>query len=144
MPKMTPEQEAAYALDFGVPKSDLPKAAQEAYDGVLEQRRRAKPQEPVSLADMEAAGRQVVLDARKALTDRRRIFLCRVPMMYDRPIAMGTSGLAGPSSVIESIENLGWRLDQMSWVPRAGFRAEGIFLFRNDLTADGAIQTAPG
>jgi hypothetical protein len=34
--------------------------------------------------------------------------------------------------VIEAIENLGWRLDQMSWVPRptSRYRAEGIFLFR--------------
>ena len=33
--------------------------------------------------------------------------------------------------------HLGWRLDQMSWVPRAGFRAEGYFLFRRDV---GALQ----
>ena len=134
MPKMSPEQEAAYALDFGVARSDLPRNVQEAYDRLLEQRMRDESADPPSVADVEAAGRQVVLDARKALGDGRRIFPCRVPMMYDRPVAVGTSGLAGPSSVIESIENLGWRLDQMSWVPRAGFRAEGIFLFRRDVT----------
>jgi hypothetical protein len=60
------------------------------------------------------------------------VFLCRVPMMYDRMVAVGTAGLPGPSSVIEAIENPGWRLDQMSWVPRPAsrYRAEGIFLFR--------------
>lgn len=56
----------------------------------------------------------------------------RIPAMYDQKIAVGTAGLRGPSSVIESIENLGWRLDQMSWVSRAGQRAEGYhFLFRH-------------
>jgi hypothetical protein len=64
------------------------------------------------------------------LAERRRVFLCRVPAMYDQPMAVGTAGLPGPSWVIESLENLGWRLDMMSWVPRAGFRAEGYFLFR--------------
>ena len=40
--------------------------------------------------------------------------------MHDQPIAVGTADLRGPSSVIESLENLGWRLDQVSWVPRDG------------------------
>jgi hypothetical protein len=38
MVKMTPEQEAEYALGFGVARSDLPRAAQEAYDRLVEQR----------------------------------------------------------------------------------------------------------
>jgi hypothetical protein len=84
----------------------------------------------LSLADAEAASRAVIQDARRALAEGRRVFLCRIPAMYDQPIAVGTAGLRGPSSVIESIENLGWRLDQMSWVPHAGRRAEGYFLFR--------------
>jgi hypothetical protein len=74
-------------------------------------------------------------DAKRALAEGRRVFLCRVPAMYDQAIAVGTAGLSGPSSVIESLENLGWRLDLMSWVPRAGFRAEGYFLFRRDTEA---------
>ncbi|HTZ28861.1 MAG TPA: hypothetical protein VMC83_32975 [Streptosporangiaceae bacterium] len=97
MAKMTPEQEAAYALGFGVSRKGLSLAAQEVYDRLLEQRRRGEPDAPLSLAD----------------ADR-----CR------------HRGSTGPSSVIESLENLGWRLDQMSWVPRAGHRAEGYFLFR--------------
>ena len=130
MAKMTPEQEAAYALSYGSSRDGLTPAGQEAYDRLLEQRRRDQPDTPLSLADAEAASRAVIHDARGALAEGRRVFLCRIPAMYDQPIAVGTAGLRGPSSVIESLENLGWRLDQMSWVPRAGHRAEGYFLFR--------------
>jgi hypothetical protein len=38
MPKMTPEQEAAYALGFGVARGDLSQQAQLAYDRLIEQR----------------------------------------------------------------------------------------------------------
>ena len=48
MAKMTPEQEAAYALDFGVARSGLPPDAQLAYDRLVEQRARARAQAPVS------------------------------------------------------------------------------------------------
>jgi hypothetical protein len=125
--RLSPEEEAGYALTYGS-REDLSPEARVIYDRLKAERAEREP----SVADTEAASRQVVDDARKAFADCRRVFLCRVPMMYDRLIALGTSGLPGPSSVIESIENLGWRLDQMSWVSRpvSGFRAEGIFLFR--------------
>jgi hypothetical protein len=61
MVKMTPEQEAAYALDFGVPRSDLPEDAQLAYDRLAEQRTRAGTPAPVSPADAEAASRRVTM-----------------------------------------------------------------------------------
>jgi hypothetical protein len=51
MTKMTPEQEAAYALDFGLARSDLPDDAQLAYDHLVGQRARAgnpPPPEPAS------------------------------------------------------------------------------------------------
>ncbi len=38
MPKMTPAQEAAYALDYGVARSDLGMAAQLEYDRLLADR----------------------------------------------------------------------------------------------------------
>jgi hypothetical protein len=38
VPKMTPEQEAAYALDYGVARGDLPQQTQLAYDRLVEQR----------------------------------------------------------------------------------------------------------
>ena len=42
MAKMTPEQEAAYALDYGVARSDLSSDAQLAYDRLVEQRDAAR------------------------------------------------------------------------------------------------------
>lgn len=48
MAKMTPEQEAAYALDFGIARSDLPTEVQLAYDRLAEQRAGARAQAPVS------------------------------------------------------------------------------------------------
>jgi protein-S-isoprenylcysteine O-methyltransferase Ste14 len=50
---MTPEQEAEYALNFGVARSDLPEEAQRAYDRLAEQRRR--PSVPASHAGSGAA-----------------------------------------------------------------------------------------
>jgi hypothetical protein len=61
MPRMTPEHEAAYALDFGVARSDLPEDAQLAYDRLLEQRARARSPAPASLAGAETARDRVIL-----------------------------------------------------------------------------------
>jgi hypothetical protein len=47
MAKMTPEQEAVYALGFGVVSSDLPPEAQLAYDRLVEQQARAAASAPV-------------------------------------------------------------------------------------------------
>ena len=47
MAKMTPEQEAAYALGFGVARSDLPPDAQLVYDRLVEQQVRAAASAPV-------------------------------------------------------------------------------------------------
>jgi len=52
MAKMTPEQEASYALDFGVARSDLPPDAQLAYDRLVAQRARASATAPVSRATL--------------------------------------------------------------------------------------------
>jgi hypothetical protein len=60
MAKMTPEQEAAYALDFGVARSDLPLGAQLAYDQLVEQRACAAPPAPAPSAPVSAA---VVVDS---------------------------------------------------------------------------------
>jgi len=40
---LTPEQEAAYALDYGVDRKDLPKAAQAEYDKLKQERYLASP-----------------------------------------------------------------------------------------------------
>ena len=47
MAKMTPEQEAAYALRWGIARSGLPPEAQLAYDRLVEQRARAAASAPV-------------------------------------------------------------------------------------------------
>ena len=53
MAKMTPEQEAAYALRWEVSRSDLPPEAQLAYDRLVEQQARAAASAPVSPANAE-------------------------------------------------------------------------------------------
>jgi protein-S-isoprenylcysteine O-methyltransferase Ste14 len=58
MTKMTPEQEAAYALDYGVARADLPEDAQLAYDRLAEERARA-PRTPV--AQTETENRAVIM-----------------------------------------------------------------------------------
>jgi hypothetical protein len=56
MAKMTPEQEARYALNWEVARSDLPKGAQLAYDRLVEERARADAQVRVSMGnEMTAA-----------------------------------------------------------------------------------------
>jgi hypothetical protein len=54
MAKMTPEQEAAYALRWGIARSGLPPEAQLAYDRLLEQQARAAAPTPGPPADGEA------------------------------------------------------------------------------------------
>jgi hypothetical protein len=55
MPKMTPEREAAYALAFGVARSDLPEQAQLAYDRLIEQRAHAITPVPSAQGEATAA-----------------------------------------------------------------------------------------
>jgi protein-S-isoprenylcysteine O-methyltransferase Ste14 len=75
MAKMTPEQEASYALDFGVAKGDLPPDAQRAYDRLVEQRARAASTAPVSRADAEAAGGHIILPRRVAAVGTALVFI---------------------------------------------------------------------
>src|SRR5215469_9129895 len=51
MARMTPEQEARYALNWEVAKSDLSNDAQLAYDRLAEERARTDAQVPASLGD---------------------------------------------------------------------------------------------
>jgi anti-sigma factor RsiW len=48
MAEMMPEQEARYALNLGVARSDLSEDAQQAYDRLAEQRTRAETSAPVT------------------------------------------------------------------------------------------------
>src|ERR1700733_5679640 len=58
---MTPEREAAYALDFGLARSSLPPDVQLAYDRLVEQRARAAASAPVPPAGAEATSTPVTL-----------------------------------------------------------------------------------
>lgn len=72
---MTPEQEAAYALDFGVARSDLPADAQLVYDRLVEQRARARPSAAVSQAGAQAASGRVTVPERVAAAVGTALFL---------------------------------------------------------------------
>jgi len=52
--KMTPDQEAAYALDYGVSRSDLSMAAQMAYDRLLSEREAGLPGQPEPVPEVRA------------------------------------------------------------------------------------------
>jgi hypothetical protein len=54
MAKMTPEQEAAYALRWEIARSDLPPEAQLACARLVEQQARAAASAPVSRANAQA------------------------------------------------------------------------------------------
>ena len=75
MAKMTPEQEASYALDFGVARSDLPPDAQLAYDRLVAQRARAATTAPVARANADAGGGPVVLPRWVAAVGTALVFL---------------------------------------------------------------------
>jgi protein-S-isoprenylcysteine O-methyltransferase Ste14 len=75
MAKMTPEQEAAYAMDFGVARSDLPPNAQLAYDRLVAQRARTAATAPVSRANAEATGSPAVLPRWVAAVGTALVFL---------------------------------------------------------------------
>ena len=61
MAKMTPEQEAAYALRWGIARSGLPPEAQLAYDRLAEQQARTAASAPVPPADGEATSAPVTM-----------------------------------------------------------------------------------
>ncbi len=61
MAKMTPEQEAAYALRWGTARSSLPPEAQLAYDRLVEQQVRAAASAPALPADAEATNAPVAM-----------------------------------------------------------------------------------
>ncbi len=73
MANMTPEQEAAYALDFGVARSDLPQDAQLAYDRLVE--RRARAQTPATRANVVAASRPVTIPRWAAAAGTALVFV---------------------------------------------------------------------
>jgi hypothetical protein len=141
MGKISAEQEASCAIDWGLRRENLSKESQAVCDGVLEecldvQRRTQTAVAEVSMADAEAASRRVVQDARRELSEGRRVFLAA--SRWCTTACWQWTHLGCCQRVVERFQNAGWRLDRTSWVPRQGraLRAEGIFLFRRAQSAN--------
>lgn len=79
-------------------------------------------------------------EAHRAIQEGRSVFLCRINVGMTDAGASGTVG-GGAAEIIESIEALGWRLDQMSYCNDAKGKPEGYYLFR--LAPRPAAQQAP-
>ena len=109
MKNMTPEQEARYALDFGVARSDLPEDAQLAYDRLAEQRAHVRTTAPFLQTDAGDASRRVTVAERVAAAVGTALFLpvaagfgiVLVPYLITRwqpgepyPLAVRVSGVA--------------------------------------------------
>ena len=75
MAKMTPEQEAAYALRWGLARNDLPAEAQLAYDRLTEQQARAAASAPIRPAAAGAASSPVILPGWAAAVGTALVFL---------------------------------------------------------------------
>jgi hypothetical protein len=72
---MTPEQEAAYALRWGVARSGLSADAQLAYDRLAEQQARAAASAPASRAAAEATRNPMILPRWAAAVGTALVFL---------------------------------------------------------------------
>lgn len=67
-------------------------------------------------------------EAQRAIAEGRSVFLARINVgMTDA----GMSGsVTGAAEIIEAIETIGWRLDQMSYAQDNKGKPEGYYLFR--------------
>jgi hypothetical protein len=68
-------------------------------------------------------------DAQRAIQEGRSVFLCRINVGMTDAGASGTVG-GGAAEIIESVEALGWQLEQMSYTNDAKGKPEGYYLFR--------------
>lgn len=68
-------------------------------------------------------------EAQRAIQEGRTVFLCRINVGMTDAGGSGTVG-GGAAEIIESIEALGWRLDQMSYCSDKQGKPEGYYLFR--------------
>jgi hypothetical protein len=73
---MTPQQEAEYAVAYGSSRSGLSPEAQVLYDQMAA--------DQPSKVETESAFRQALKDAKRGIADNRKVFLVRIPAMYDR------------------------------------------------------------
>jgi hypothetical protein len=67
-------------------------------------------------------------EAERAVREGRVVFLARINVGMTDVGASGT--VTGAAEIIESIEAVGWRLDQMSYAQDRKGSPEGYYLFR--------------
>jgi hypothetical protein len=67
-------------------------------------------------------------EAERAVQEGRTVFLARINVGVTDAGASGT--VTGAAEIIESIEAVGWRLDQMSYAQDRKGSPEGYYLFR--------------
>ena len=87
----------------------------------------------VGLFNLPSASEQMAADiqllfgqARRAMDEGRTVFLARIT-----GLSGSTGAVVEATEIIQAVESLGWRLEQMSFVSPANYGAvEGYFLFR--------------
>lgn len=76
-------------------------------------------------------------EAQRAIQEGRSVFLCRINVGMTDAGGSGTVG-GGAAEIIESVEGIGWRLDQMSYTQDKKGSPEGYYLFRRAQVAQQA------
>ncbi|MDR7278947.1 hypothetical protein [Catenuloplanes atrovinosus] len=76
----------------------------------------------------DAKAENVAKEAARAIEEGRRVFVLRIntPMTHHQL----SGSLPGFAEQIEAVEDLGWRLGEMSFAQDPKGRPEGYFLFR--------------
>jgi hypothetical protein len=77
----------------------------------------------------DAKVNKISAEASRAIQEGRSVFLCRINVGMTDSGMSGTVG-GGAAEIIESVESLGWRLDQMSYTTDRKGAPEGYYLFR--------------
>lgn len=67
-------------------------------------------------------------EAERAASQGRTVFLARINVGMTDAGMSGT--VTGAAEIIEAVEAVGWRLDQMSYTNDAKGKPEGYYLFR--------------
>jgi L-fucose isomerase-like protein len=84
---------------------------------------------PSGAERITADAQRVAAEAHRAMSEGRRVFLARINLRMSDVGSTGT--VPGAAEIIEAVESLGWRLEQMSFVSTVDLNGtEGYYLFR--------------
>lgn len=83
---------------------------------------------PSASARIAADVQHVAGQAHRAMYEGRTVFLARINTGASDPGSTGA--VVGATEIIQAVEGLGWRLEQMSYVRSDLGFTEGFFLFR--------------